>query len=742
MHIKISVFSFLILFGILLLLPAQEVTFSVISSNEKSIYLRIDFPEMELRKIDEKGAIMHKIIMKEAFPVEKSGAPEILKSTKSIIIPNGTTPTLKVLDIHSEIIENFELAPSKGVLYRNQNPKSIPYTKGKEYQVDAFYPSNVVELNERYVLRDFDAISISCYPFSYNPVAKTLKKIHYLVIRIDFEGNYKKKEKRLSQEFVPIYSRHFLNFTSTHYTLKQEAGDMLMITPEVYTSALGPLKSWKIKNGIRTEIVTRESIGTTPVAIKDYITNYYQDSTRNLVFVLLVGDRTTMPPYLLSGGIQDNWYTEVDGDDTYPDLFLGRFLASNLEEVRVQVEKSIAYESNPLERTHFPIFCGIASNEGPGDQDEWDYVHIQNISKKLRNFTYTSGTELLHLPIVGAPPPTAGMLSNALNNGVGIVNYAGHGNWDRFTTTSFYNSYIDALTNYNKLPFIISVACQNGNYNRPQPCFAQKWLTATRNGQPTGAVATVMSTIDQSWNPPMAGQDEMINILTETHSEGIRRTFGAICFNGFLKMMEAYPSDYPHYSHEVYRTWLIFGDPSLTVRTAMPSEITALYPKRISSEINSITVQSAVEGAKVVLTCRNAILGQGYIENGTVTVSYTDSISIGDTIHVLASKFNHIPYQGKIAVGDSCSPAMSHHKDIQIYIYPNPVKHHVTVNFNQHILEHGSIYLYDVYGRLIMYHPVQNRIENISVEAFPHGVYILQVMDKNRIIKNFKMIKN
>ena len=52
--------------------------------------------------------------------------------------------------------------------------------------------------------------------------------------------------------------------------------------------------------------------------------------------------------------------------------------------------------------------------------------------------------------------------------------------------------------------FIISVACVNGNFVN-STCFAEAWLRAEDNDEPTGAIATLMSTINQSWNPPMRG---------------------------------------------------------------------------------------------------------------------------------------------------------------------------------------------------------------------------------------------
>ena len=68
-------------------------------------------------------------------------------------------------------------------------------------------------------------------------------------------------------------------------------------------------------------------------------------------------------------------------------------------------------------------------------------------------------------------------------------------------------------------PFIWSVACVNGEFN-VGTCFAETWLRATdSDGNPTGAIATLMSTVNQAWNPPMEGQDEMNAIFVESYSD-------------------------------------------------------------------------------------------------------------------------------------------------------------------------------------------------------------------------------
>jgi len=56
------------------------------------------------------------------------------------------------------------------------------------------------------------------------------------------------------------------------------------------------------------------------------------------------------------------------------------------------------------------------------------------------------------------------MVSNALNEGRGIINYCGHGSNYSWVSTGYNITHINALTNDYKLPFIQSIACVNGNF--------------------------------------------------------------------------------------------------------------------------------------------------------------------------------------------------------------------------------------------------------------------------------------
>ncbi|MEG1556730.1 MAG: C25 family cysteine peptidase, partial [Bacteroidales bacterium] len=485
-------------------------------------------------------------------------------------------------------------------------------------------------------------LTLQCYPFDYHPVKKDLKVYKTMLIKIDFNSTQRiTSSQKLTSEFEKIAQNFFLNYPADRYDVMPEEGEMLIITPDIFAEALQPLADWKIKNGMQTTIVPLSVTGNSSNAIKSYITTFYHQ--HNLAFVLIVGDNQYFPTFIIDGKSCDNYYAEIAGNDNLPDIMLGKLSAETVEHVNIQVQKFIDYEKNPAETAHFSKFCGIASSEGPGDNNEYDYQHIRNIDNRLQAFTYTSGYELFAgnqggLDAVGSP--TSSMLTNVLNDGVGVLNYCGHGSDNGFVTTGFSSSHIATLNNYNKLPFIFAVACVNGNYVE-QTCFAEAWLRAAKDGQPTGAVTTVMSTMNQPWNPPMCAQDEMNSLMTETYTHNIKRTFGGIVFNSLLKMMEVYDDEL------TMRTWITFGDPSLMVRTAVPSTLQVTHQTMLPLGVTEIQISSPMEGAKVALSVGHQIIAQGIIQNGVVLLPVQD-LTPDDTLTVLASCFNYVPYQGSI----------------------------------------------------------------------------------------------
>jgi hypothetical protein len=267
--------------------------------------------------------------------------------------------------------------------------------------------------------------------------------------------------------------------------------------------------------------------------------------------VLLVGDSAQVATPLASGGASDPSYAKVAGHDDYPDILVGRFSAESAADVDTQVERTITYEQLPATtQDWFKRAVGIGSDQGPGDDGELDYEHIEKIRTLLLGYEYTE------VDAIYDPGASRAEVSAALNQGRGLVNYCGHGAQQSFVTTGFSIADIYALDNAGKLPFVWGVACNTGEFNHGL-CFGESWLRATRNGVPIGAIGAYMSSISQSWDPPMAAQDEANRLLTEESYF----TLGGLSYAGSGQMLDDYGSS----GVEMFDTWILFGDPAVRV---------------------------------------------------------------------------------------------------------------------------------------------------------------------------------
>ncbi|MFO8128789.1 MAG: C25 family cysteine peptidase [Bacteroidales bacterium] len=593
------------------------------------------------------------IALEDATQLLEKGSPDLAKLSNSIIIPDKARMDLKVVRSSFTDYTGIPVAPSKGNLYRDTDPATVPYEYGEAYQQDAFYPGKLAALEDPYILRDYRGQVVKVYPYQYNPVTKTLRVYDEIKVEITNSGepgaNTLKRDKapkKMVREFRGIYQRHFINADAgiTRYTPVDDHGNMLIISYGDFMDEIEPLADWKTTTGMPVEVVDVATIGGSS-QIKSYIANYY--NTNGLTFVLLVGDAAQVPTSF-SNGDSDNDYSYVVGNDHYPDLFVGRFSAETETQVETQVTRTIEYEKDPdLDFDWFTRAIGIASDQGPGHMGEYDYEHIRNIHDDLLDFTYTYAAELFDGSQGGNDDPgnpTPSMVAEEVNTGSTIINYTGHGSTTSWGTSGFSNGDVNNLVNEHMWPFIWSVACVNGNFVG-NTCFAEAWLRATNNGNPTGAVATLMSTINQSWDPPMCGQDEMVDILVETYPDNIKRTFGGLSMHGCMKMNDEFGSA----GDEMTDTWTCFGDPSVMVRTAFPQIMNATYSNNIFIGMSSFTVTSDAEGGLVCLTQDGEIFSTAFIENGSATLTFPELTAPG-ILDLAITGFNFLPVLDEIEV--------------------------------------------------------------------------------------------
>ena len=430
-----------------------------------------------------------------------------------------------------------------------------------------------------------------------------------------------------------------------NYEALSEQGPLLIISHGDFLDEMQSFVDWKNYKGIPTSIVDVSEIGDVD-QMKLYIEDKYYEE--GIAYVLLVGDIDQIDAIRRNNGAgsnspSDNSQTFIAGSDAYPDLMIGRFSAETSSQVQTMVNRTISYEMNPdPDGEWYKKGSGFASDQGPGDDGEYDDEHLDNIRELLLDYNYNEIDQIYD------PSGTVADGEQAINEGRSIINYTGHGSngsWGNGCPMN--NTNVNGLVNVGMYPFIWSVACVNGEFEQGT-CFAETWIRATNDdGEPTGAIATLMSTVNQAWMPPMEGQDEMNDIFVESFDQNIKRTFGGLSFNGMNQMNDSYGSQ--GYDETYY--WTIFGDPSVVVRSDTPSEIEVSHTDVIIVGESSFSVSTNEMGSLVAISRDGTLLASGFTNsNGSILIEFDDPFEIPGSLNIVVTGYNKIPYENIINI--------------------------------------------------------------------------------------------
>ena len=610
----------------------------LVSSSEQEVVVDFTLGGFNLTRVNTPNGTQNTVSVPKMAVSLEAGAPNLPHYPIPVLI--GDMAEMAVVVKHEDYTDyQVEVAPSKGNISRQVNPDDVPYTYGAMYGQNAFYPATQAHLDAPYILRDFRGQNIVVTPFAYNPVSKTLRVYHHLTIsmrKVSDNGenpktNRKKGAIKVDPETKASYSRRFINFdqSAAKYTYIGDSGEMLVICADQFMEGMQAFVDWKNQSGRPTTMVSvTEAGGNNDNAIKNYISGIYNDPTRNLKFVLFVGDYEHITPHAVGYERSDNWFGQLEGTDRYEEIIIGRFSVQNDAHLATHVNKVLYYERDmPEGLTWTNKGLGIGEiGAGNGHYGEDDYQHIDFIRDTLEHYTYEQVTDLHG----GGGGASAAAISNVINSGVSIINYCNHGSETGWAVANYSNSNVNALTNGNRLPFVWSVACLCGKFNYGSECFAEAWMRATDNttGDPTGAIGGMFSWMSQPWIPPMYGQDEMVNILTEWHNaDKYNHTFGGASAHGNMYVMDMSGSS----GYDTHDTWILFGDPSLMVRTDNPTSMNlALDPPVLMLGMSQLEINATDTPYGIAcLTMDNEVIASGQIHNGTCTLTFNPLNSVG-----------------------------------------------------------------------------------------------------------------
>jgi len=77
---------------------------------------------------------------------------------------------------------------------------------------------------------------------------------------------------------------------------------------------------------------------------------------------------------------------------------------------------------------------------------------------------------------------------------------------------------------------------------------------------------------------------------------------------------------------------------------------------------------------------------------------------------------------------------------LEMSVYPNPTTNYLSLKVKK--TDNLSYQLYDMQGKLIKDIIISSKTTNIAMETLPSATYLLKVIQYNKLVKTFKIIKN
>ena len=136
---------------------------------------------------------------------------------------------------------------------------------------------------------------------------------------------------------------------------------------------------------------------------------------------------------------------------------------------------------------------------------------------------------------------------------------------------------------------------------------------------------------------------------------------------------------------------------------------------------------------------------QNTVTTGSEASSIDGSISysIGQIDYIASSSASTFINQGVQQPFEIVTLSGNEIKDIQIsaQVYPNPSVNHLIISLQNYNYENLSYRLFDIRGREISEGKIANSETIVNMQPYASATYILKLVDNNKEIKTFKILK-
>ncbi|HBB94156.1 MAG TPA: hypothetical protein DC054_02085 [Blastocatellia bacterium] len=347
------------------------------------------------------------------------------------------------------------------------------------------------------------------------------------------------------------------------------AADLVIISYKDFIPSLAPLVAQRQAQGFTVAVIDIDDVfdefsygAHTSQSIRDFMSLARTTWAHAPSYMLLVGDASydprnyagvgnfdLVPSRLIDTGTagtataletaSDDWFTDFNGDGI-ADISVGRLPVRTVAEANLVVSKIVNY--SPASTGNRALL--VADSQGSY------YFNFEAADDQLGGvLPSTMAIQKVYRRLQPSDADARSNIISSLNAGPSVAVYSGHGNINIWGGSIFSANDAAALTNGNRLSFVVVMDCLNGFFADPSLQSVAESLLKAPNG---GAVASFASS--------------GLTIPDGQHDMGLRMfqlLYGgsSIAIGDASRQAKTATDDV-----DVRRTWILFGDPTLKIR--------------------------------------------------------------------------------------------------------------------------------------------------------------------------------
>lgn len=365
--------------------------------------------------------------------------------------------------------------------------------------------------------------------------------------------------------------------------------DWIIISHSTFMDQAQTLANWRQNHGLNTMVVDLQDVydefgygNDTAYAIREFLSHaYYQWVKPAPSYVVLMGDGhydpknylgnnrpLFIPPFLRNvdplwlENATDNSFVLLAGDDSLPDMMIGRLSVNSVSEAQAVVSKIISYESDQSVEVWKRVVTDMADKAGTaGNFPAMSYFLIEDeLPESYHDVNRSIYYQITHPDLAS----TRAAMINSFNEGSLVFNYIGHANNIQYGNDMFFRTNdLPLLNNSDRLSINVIMSCLEGYFIHPRRPGTVNYVDSLGEQFVRYANGGAVASWSSAGNAVATGHDYLDRGFFRGTFTNRVQTVGEAVQTGLLRL----------WSHgrfqDLLYTYHLFGDPATRIQRTL-----------------------------------------------------------------------------------------------------------------------------------------------------------------------------